>query len=66
MGIGNLTDLISSLYETGDYTKEEIEAYAEKAGFQGDFDSIYDKAFEILLIIVLAHPMNNLVKPWNH
>ena len=46
MGIGNLTDLISSLYGTGDYTKEEIEAYAEKAGFQGDFDSIYDKIAE--------------------
>ena len=46
MGISNLTDLISTLSATGDYTKDEIEAYAEKAGFKGDFDSIYDKVAE--------------------
>ena len=48
MGVSNLTDLISTLSETGDYTKDEIEAYAEKAGFKGDFDSIYDKVAEAI------------------
>lgn len=48
MGINNLNDLISSLYSTGDYNKEEIEAYAKQAGFEGDFDTTYDRIAEAI------------------
>lgn len=48
MGINNLQDLISTLIETGDYTKDEIEDYAEKAGYEGDFEGLYAELAEAM------------------
>ena len=48
MGFSNLQELISGLASTEDYTKEEIQAYAEKAGYNGDFDTLYDSVVEAI------------------
>ena len=48
MGFANLHDLISGLVSTGDFTKDEIQDYAEKAGYEGDFDSLYNSIAEAI------------------
>lgn len=48
MGFKNLNDLISGLVSTGDFTKDEIQDYAERAGYKGDFDSLYDSIAEAI------------------
>ena len=49
MGVKTLPDLIQTLVDTGDFNKEEIQAYADKLGLLGDegrFDSLYDSIIE--------------------
>ena len=49
MGVKTLPDLIQTLNDTGDFTKDEIKAYADKLGLlsdEGRFDSLYSDIIE--------------------
>jgi len=64
MGIKTLPDLITTLHKTGEFTEEEIRAYAENQGMIGDlnFDTVYSDLVSALDNPELAKQTNELFR----